>query len=734
MVLNTAIAQQVRVNADREPLDKVLEGLGVDLSFDSRALSAYKVTLNRSFPSPKAAILFLLADKPYICEEIGGVYVISRLKEKPAQPKPASKKSASKTVTYLERPPEIKVVDVGEITITAPRRQLIFGGTSREAGELTGSQQSARALPGSSDNIVFNLLRMMPGVRASGEPSDELMVWGSNAGESRIVFDGIPLYGMRGFNDNISFINPYLVRSIRLMKGGYGTEYGNQTGAVAEIQGNEADYSKPSFKAMVSTLTANVYGSVPVTKRSALAVAYRRTFYDLYHSSLLNPYNGKSTAAKAQGQGKGLDKIAEKASSQTTDEMYVTPSYTFSDLNVSYTGEAFENDTYRIALYGADDKFGFTAQPVDAELMEGKQHCHQIGASGLYDRYWRNASHTRLSFAFSRMKKEDEETGLYVVSRSVRQLSARLVHDFPVGTRQRISAGAEFNRYEAAGEGLSDWSTFLSDRLTLGRLWMNAGLRADWLSDAVKVQPRLSAGYDLGKGFALSAAWGLYNQYLSRIPYEVSDKNYLSNWAIHSQLRSMHGVANFSYQSVHGFTASVEGYLKNTRNAVRLVDFQPTPVSVDVRGVDVFAKQEFKAGAVFGSYSLTSVKEAYSETGHEIKLGGLLKLKSFLLSANYVYGTGFSIPDYSGNNSNGKGKGAGIKQTEKETSYSRLDASATYRLIFRTCQLHVGASVINVFGADNLKYSYTLQAKDEPVTFYSKAMPFTPMFFLEFMW
>ncbi len=46
-------------------------------------------------------------------------------------------------------------------------------------------------MPGFSDNALFNVLRMMPGIRASGEPSDELYVWGSSPGESRVTLDGI---------------------------------------------------------------------------------------------------------------------------------------------------------------------------------------------------------------------------------------------------------------------------------------------------------------------------------------------------------------------------------------------------------------------------------------------------------------------------------------------------------------------------------------------------------------
>lgn len=59
----------------------------------------------------------------------------------------------------------------------------------------------------------------MPGVRVSGEPSDDLIVWDSGISESGIVYDGFTIFGLKNFNDNISSVNPFMVKDIRLMKG-----------------------------------------------------------------------------------------------------------------------------------------------------------------------------------------------------------------------------------------------------------------------------------------------------------------------------------------------------------------------------------------------------------------------------------------------------------------------------------------------------------------------------------
>lgn len=678
--------------------------MGIEVSLDSRALSKYRVTVSMTFISPQVAIDYLLSNKPFVCRQIGGVYVISA---KPIPVKPIAKVPMLATKEL----PEIKVIHIAEVTITAAAPQYSTH-QSGIAGEITTAHRTARYMPGSGDNSVFNLLRMMPGVRASGEPSDELIVWGSTAGESRIVFDGIELFGMRGFNDNISFINPYLVRDIRLLKGGYGANYGNQIGAIALVNGNTPNTTKPEIKATISTLTANLFASVPLSKRLALSVTYRRTFYDLYQSELLNPYNGRRPTTAGKGKGK----------SKQAEDIFVTPKYSFSDLNLNLAGSAFENDTYRIALYGADDRFSYSAEPTQGEIITGKINSRQVGASGQYNRHWSEKSQSHLSFSFSRLNTSDNITNL------AQQLSTKFSQTLTL-KNNRLEAGAEFDSYKADNQTLSKPTLYISDNLTWGKFTLNAGLRADFLPDKVNLQPRVSASYNISDKLAASVAWGLYNQYLSQRPQDT----HTSIWALDDRLSSMQTVAGIIYRSPSGFSATIEGYIKNTKNAVRIVDDAIVTTDVNIRGGDIFLKYNFAKGSVFGSYSLSDIRK--TETGHELKFGTMINLRPFVLSANYVYGSGFSILDFSGSQSKGNGYGSTSKNTiDSDKPYSRFDVAATYRLYLKKCKLQTGISLINIFNTDNIKYSYTVQRKKDPVTLYSDSMPFTPMLFFEVIW
>jgi outer membrane receptor protein involved in Fe transport len=89
---------------------------------------------------------------------------------------------------------------------------------------------------------------------------------------------------MKNFNDNISAINPYMAKDIKVMKGGFGAEYGERVGGIVDIYriGREPFGTIVQFS--INNMTINGKFSIPFFKKSALVAAYRQTYYDLYKS------------------------------------------------------------------------------------------------------------------------------------------------------------------------------------------------------------------------------------------------------------------------------------------------------------------------------------------------------------------------------------------------------------------------------------------------------------------
>ena len=77
LTVNTlAFSQAIRIEAVDEPLNSVLNRLGLEISFDDKALSRYGITVSGAFDSPEKALAWLLEDKPFRVERVEQVYVI----------------------------------------------------------------------------------------------------------------------------------------------------------------------------------------------------------------------------------------------------------------------------------------------------------------------------------------------------------------------------------------------------------------------------------------------------------------------------------------------------------------------------------------------------------------------------------------------------------------------------------------------------------------------------------
>ena len=789
-----ASSQELHLVVKDKPLNDVLRSLHVQLSFDDNALSKYRITINQQFDNPEQAIEVLLKGKPFQYEKINGVYVISPY-VKPVQvtqPVIEEKKyytysgsisdaesGESLPYAYITTPDGIISTDekgyftfrterkgrlniqaqylgyvkqdtilttgfniislsplaftMDEVVINSmPSTMLIQAGGN--PGEMRINHQVAKYIPGSIDNSVFNLMRMMPGIRASGEPSEDLIVWGSNTGDSKITYDGYTLFGIKSYNDHIGSINPYMVKDIRILKGGYSANQGERIGAIAEITGIDGDFNAPSVKATVSNYTANVFGSVPLSKNITVSAAYRQTFYNLYNNTGVElPKNGKGNPSYS--------------------DIYIKPKYNFRDANFKLSGKAFTDDSYYITLYGADDRFKFSVNHPDEYDVNAAEKNRQYGGAASYKRVWKNGSTTKILITFSRLTslldnltivgdRKPEPSDVNHLDNVVQEFSVKLNHDFYIGSRNKIQVGGEWQQYrvslnELCGE-LDKPTFFVNDNILLGKLSLNAGLRVDLpLNKKAYLQPRISGRYKISEQFTATAAWGIYNQFLTRTAYRYDESGLQTVWSMADSTftKAMHTTAGIAY-SKDGLLISLEGYHKRTKNGQYFLDNIIYNIDNTILGADLFAKKQINNHTLYGSYSITNLKKPQNELSHEIKVGGIGAFDPFYFSVSYVYGTGFSYIS-TGGHGHGQGGEEGEHNDGHDHSdstsenYSRFDIGATYRKQIKKVRLQAGVSLLNVFGTKNIKYNYQVSGQNSAVNIFTKATPFTPTVFLE---
>lgn len=832
-------SQQVELRYKDKPLNEVLLDLRdryeFQFSFDNELLSAYPVSAERSCNSLGEALGILLDGLPLSWEQSENVFVIfPKLVAEPSRSFLISgvvrDAASGETLPYAHlqfngkglitdqngafayRLPnddsfQLRISYLGyylaDTLVRAGTNQQFFLKPSvvrlqeirieglpvvrteqvgQKAGEIRLNHQIAGSLPGYGDNSVFNLLRLQPGILAAGEQSNDLMIRGSYEGQSLVLFDGFTLFGMKNFNDNISAVNPFMAKDIRVMKGVYAAEYGDRVGGIVEITGVDGNPEKWQAQASVNNMTMNAMLNVPLSKKLSLLVAARQTYYELYDKNQLT----LGTSGRS-GRGNLVDR-------------YVFPDYNFGDYNLKLAGNTDANDFYRLSLFRGQDRYrlglNYESSGQNNQLAyEDKESNLQYGASAAYSKFWKGGLRSELLLAWSSLETDlhnlrqsagqnggsggsgntggngngqggNPDTGSTdaiwntdsddLKNNRVSEFKVQLQNHLPLNGAQKLGFGLGFIENEVRfrqdsfrvmqideQNGLSRVHAYVEDHWSAtDKLQLTAGIRLDWATEIQRLdwQPRLSLGYQLSKAIRLTVAAGTYRQYLSRTSTIDALGNYHYLWAVCNDadipvLESQQAVGGFSWQK-NDFSLSLEAYQKHTKGLSRYVEtvagtglYQG---DAKTSGLDVLLKKDWKGHAVWLAYTLSKTREhfSYFEPGeylralhdqrHELKAAALVNLKPVYLSANYVFGSGF--PALADN-----------PETENYP-YHRVDVAASYRLIRKSFSLETGVSVLNLFNYENIKYANFVRIPDEQdvtLDISAEAVPFTPTVFLK---
>ncbi len=806
-------AQNIEIVAVNDPLNEVLMEMardyGIQLSFDDQLLSDFPVTLNQTFQNPAEAIAFLIKDLPLDYREIGEVFTIY-----PVEPEiqlknyllsgrvvdshtgevlPFSHILANNTgvisdfngnfscvsddslfqlrISYLGYYIKDTTLSAGSGHTLALTPSLIglrevvvkgsmverSGQQGEEAGTIRLNHQIAYRLPGNGDNAIFNFLRLQPGILAAGERSSELIIWGSYSGHSKIMFDGFTVYGLKNFNDNIYFVNPYLAKDIKVLKGGFSSDYDNRVGGIVDISGINGSTQKPSINLNINNMTANGMVSIPIAKQSAITFAYRQTYYNLYDAEDLN------IISKTRGRGN---------SGQA--DLNVYPDYAFRDVNLKYAGTFKSGDNYFISLYEGRDKFSFALDQernnaqIDHQTEEANR---QQGATVFLGHTWKNGWNSHFSFSASGLEQDAYEkqlvtrlNGNWIISdkevayyNRILDLSLKNKNLIPLTEKQTLEVGWNYTHESTQlGEGpekdnlaLSREDShrlglFVQDEIHLtSRLTLKPGIRADYsfYLEKAYIQPRIQASLDLTDQWRLNAAAGIYNQFVSETSVIDELGNFRYFWTLNDNvalpvLKAAHLVGGIHYH-IAGLSVGLEGFYKTTEgiSRYRWIDGSLEVAQGNARsyGMDVLLKKYFKRHEAWASYTLSKTEEHFNsmpfdvymdapqDQRHEFKGALLLNFKPFFFSANYVYGSGFRPPP------------SILSNVEERYPYNRLDVSFIYRHSIREYHIEAGISILNVLNHENIKYSNVIRIPDSQtstIRIHAEAVPFTPTLYL----
>ncbi len=130
--------------------------------------------------------------------------------------------------------------------------------------------------------------------------------------------------------------------------------------------------------------------SVPIHEKSALLLAYRQTYYNLY-----NP-----VSFSASGSGRGQQ--------GSRADFYLTPDYLFRDINLKYSGSN-KRSNYYLSLYGGKDNFSYDFKDENLHrtiTLNHNEKNNQIGGTLFYGLSWKAKNTSNFIVSFSSLQTD----------------------------------------------------------------------------------------------------------------------------------------------------------------------------------------------------------------------------------------------------------------------------------------------------------------------------------------
>ncbi len=801
---------------NNKPLSEVLVQLrdinDLAFSFNDTELRQYYVTIDKQFESTEEMLSFLLEDLPLAWEKTGNIYVIYHQKkqthEKPVtytlsgrildrnslEPLPYSTVAINKSGTITDEDGffshrstdsifKVKISYLGyyiiDTTLSPDKKHLIKMTASSEEleevvihdrliesflysenlpGMIRLNHKITKFLPGSSNNSIFNLLRLQTGISATAESSGNLIIWGSYEGQSRILFDDMLLFGMKNFNDNIGIVNPLVVKDVKLMKASFGASYGDCVGGIADITGKDGNRKKISMDMSVDNFTVNSMLETPLSDNSSLLLAFRQTYRNLY-----NP--------------KELELTQNKQNSIESD-ITLVPDYTFRDMNLKYTFRNEKDIHVQFSFLAAQDKFSYNVDDMLTDwlqlLRNTQETSIQKGASFVIGKDSKKGISTRLGVSFSSLenKFDNQNSSINIFNNNTmkytrqetinntQEINVHLDSKWAVNDIHQIEGGLSWVsnssswHEDTSNVNMIDQSikgnhiTFMAeDHITFENFKLITGIRLTRVPNLQKTffEPRLSASYSISKSINFNLAGGLYRQFLTKNSVEDGYGNYRYMWILANEtdypvLRAKHISASVTLEQKNT-QASLTPFYKYTDGLTRYLNFRLRDIETlstghsRSYGLDFYLKQNFKGHTAWMSYTLCKTEELFEhfpdheylyapqDQRHELKVATLLNFDPIYFSANYVYGSGFPLIKFSSN---------GI--TYERIPYKRLDLALTYKFNIKKIFGEAGLSILNLLDHENYLYNNLERVPTSQISsinIYQQSIPFTPTIYLK---
>lgn len=502
-----------------------------------------------------------------------------------------------------------------EVVILSDKREAGIESTAMGAHDIPMTQiRHTPVLLGEAD--LLKTIQLMPGVQAGMEGFAGMYVRGGSPDQNLVMLDGLPVYNADHLLGVFSIFTPEAVKNTTLFKSSFPARYGGRLSSVVDVRTNDGDMQRYHGALSIGALTDKLHIEGPIRKgRTSFSLSTRIIptiflpngfdtgsdnwsysdcevhdkcrgnyyFYDV-NAKLNHKFNDRNRLFLGFYNGKDCYEISDEQhtksiSDASNRDLYKDDSrltwgntIAYARWNHVFSNQLFGNATLSYNQYNMK----LTSEMEDTSIFHNEINelysYHARFQSGIRD--WS----ARMDFDYTPLPQHHIKFGAEFIHHTFRPgVSTSKIKEIDDGSLLEDTLYHTSSSHTMHGQ---EFSLYAEDNFNVtDRLGMNAGVRAALFHTQGKsyysVQPRLSARYDLGKGFAAKASYTCMAQYvhlLTSTPLSMPTDLWVP---ITKEIRPMYAnqysVGGY-YSGLPGWEFSIEGYYKQMRNILEYQD------------------------------------------------------------------------------------------------------------------------------------------------------------------
>jgi hypothetical protein len=357
--------------------------------------------------------------------------------------------------------------DANETVVTAP--------TTKGNGAAGFSTADLRQLPGAAGD-AGKALENLPGVARPGLGGGELVVWGAAPEETRIIVDGMEIPALYHLGALRSVVHSGFIRTLTLLPGGYGAEYGRGLGGLVRMTSRSPPSEGYQGEVNVDALDASFAAGAAI---------------------------GNGGGVLAAGRIGYLDRILGDALSSDTRRLFPIPRYR--DFQGKVVFPLRDNEKIEVLFLTSSDGSSMsshTASPSSSSQQDRDQSFSRFGVR--YARVFADGGAACLTpFVGWEQKQRHEAAGLGSASESISSMAFGLRGDYAAMLSPRLTLVLGFDGLLTMADVQRSGSATLPPRegdiVVFGQPMSGAASADTWSASIGNLAPYAAPEFTLGR-------------------------------------------------------------------------------------------------------------------------------------------------------------------------------------------------------------------------------------------